>query len=44
VSLIIGHGLWERAPSPESRPQVVLFNLATALTVACGVAALYIAS
>jgi hypothetical protein len=43
VSLIIGHGLWERALSPESRPQVVLFNLVTALTVACGVAALYIA-
>jgi uncharacterized membrane protein len=43
VSLIIGHGLWERAPSAESRPQVVLFNLATVLTVACGVAALYLA-
>jgi hypothetical protein len=43
VSLIIGHGLWERAPSAEARPQVVLFNLATALTLACGVAVLYIA-
>jgi uncharacterized membrane protein len=43
ASLIVGHGLWERAPSAESRPQVVLFNLATVLTVACGVAALYLA-
>ena len=43
VSLIIGHRLWERPPSPESRPQVVLFNLATALTLACGVAVLYVA-
>jgi hypothetical protein len=43
VSLIVGHGLWERSPSPEARPQVVLFNLATALTVAGGVLALYLA-
>jgi uncharacterized membrane protein len=43
VSLIVGHRLWERAPSRESRPQVVLFNLATALTVACGVVVLYAA-
>jgi hypothetical protein len=43
VSLIVGHRLWERAPSPESRPQVVLFNLATALTVASGVVVLYVA-
>jgi uncharacterized membrane protein len=43
LSLIFGHRLWERAPSPESRPQVVLFNLATALTVACGVVVLYVA-
>jgi hypothetical protein len=43
VSLIAGHRLWERSPSPESRPQVVLFNLATALTVGCGVLVLYVA-
>ena len=43
VSLIAGHRLWERGGSPESRPQVVLFNLATTLTVACGVLVLYIA-
>ncbi len=43
VSLIAGHHLWERDGSPESRPQVVLFNLATTLTVACGVLILYIA-
>jgi hypothetical protein len=43
VSLIVGHRLWERGGSRESRPQVVLFNLATTLTVASGVVALYIA-
>jgi hypothetical protein len=43
VSLIVGHHLWERGGSRESRPQVVLFNLATTLTVASGVVALYIA-
>jgi uncharacterized membrane protein len=43
ASLIIGHRLWEHAPSPQARPQVVLFNLATTMTVACGVAALYLA-
>jgi hypothetical protein len=43
VSLIAGHHLWEHGGSPESRPQVVLFNLATTLTVACGVLVLYIA-
>ena len=43
LSLIAGHHLWERGGSPESRPQVVLFNLATTLTVACGVLVLYVA-
>ncbi len=43
ISLIAGHRLWERVGSPEVRPQVVLFNLATTLTVAGGVVALYIA-
>jgi uncharacterized membrane protein len=43
VSLIVGHHLWERSVSPESRPQVVLFNLATTLTVTCGVLVLYAA-
>jgi uncharacterized membrane protein len=43
ISLIAGHRLWERVGSPESRPQVVLFNLATTLTVVGGVLVLYIA-
>jgi uncharacterized membrane protein len=43
ISLIAGHRLWERVGSPESQPQVVLFNLATTLTVAGGVLVLYIA-
>jgi hypothetical protein len=43
ISLIAGHRLSERVGSPESRPQVVLFNLATTLTVAGGVLVLYIA-
>ena len=43
VSLIVGHRLWERSALPESRPQVVLFNLATTLTVTLGVLVLYLA-
>ena len=43
VSLIVGHRLWERSASPGSRPQVVLFNLATTLTVTLGVLVLYLA-
>lgn len=43
VSLIVAHRLWERSALPESRPQVVLFNLATTLTVASGVLVLYLA-
>ena len=43
VSLIAGHRLWEHSESVESRPQVVLFNLATTLTIACGVVVLYTA-
>jgi hypothetical protein len=33
VTLIAGHGLWERAPAPRVREQVTLFNLATTATV-----------
>jgi fumarate reductase subunit D len=40
--LIVAHGLWERA-SHDDREQVVLFNTATTLTVALGVATLYAA-
>jgi hypothetical protein len=45
LSLILAHGLWERSYStrPETRARVVLFNLATALTVGIGVLTLYVA-
>ena len=43
VVLIAGHDLWERAPSRGAREQVVLFNVATLLTVLLGVGALYLA-
>jgi uncharacterized membrane protein len=45
VSLIAAHRLWERTYSdrPETRERVVLFNLATAATVAIGVMTLYVA-
>jgi len=42
VTLIAGHGLWERAPAPRVREQVTLFNLATTATVVFGVSALYL--
>jgi uncharacterized membrane protein len=45
VSLITAHRLWEKTYSdrPETRERVVLFNLATAATVAIGVLTLYVA-
>jgi hypothetical protein len=43
ASVILVHGLWERAPNPGSSEQVILFNLATTLTVLCGIATLYCA-
>lgn len=43
MTLIAGHGLWERAPAPRVREQVTLFNLATTATVVFGVTALYLA-
>ena len=39
--MIIVPGLWERAPDPRIRGQVVLFNLATATTVTVGIVSLY---
>jgi uncharacterized membrane protein len=44
LSLIVAHGLWERhySPKPEARERVVLFNLATSLTVIIGVLTLYL--
>jgi hypothetical protein len=41
LAVISAHGLWERAPDPRVRGQVVLFNLTTTLTVAIGIATLY---
>jgi hypothetical protein len=41
ATLIIGAGLWERHRSPEARQQVLLFNVATTLTVMIGVTALF---
>ena len=36
ATLVLVHGLWQRSPRPETRPQVALFNLATAATVLIG--------
>jgi uncharacterized membrane protein len=45
VTLIVAHGLWQysRSSEPEARERVVLFNLTTALTVAIGIATLFLA-
>jgi uncharacterized membrane protein len=45
VTLIVAHGLWRHSHSsqPEPRERVALFNLTTALTVAIGIATLYLA-
>jgi hypothetical protein len=43
VAVIGAHRLWERAPEARVRDQVVLFNVATAATVAIGVGSLYLA-
>jgi hypothetical protein len=49
VALIVAHRLWEDLDSesarsnPSARERVVLFNLATSLTVAIGVLSLYLA-
>jgi hypothetical protein len=37
VITIAAHNLWERAPDPRVREQVVLFNIATTATVAIGI-------
>jgi hypothetical protein len=42
LSLIVVHELWERSPGPEARERVVLFNLATAITITIGVLTLYL--
>jgi hypothetical protein len=43
ASVIGAHELWERAPDPRVRAQVLLFNVTTVLTVAIGIASLYAA-
>jgi len=43
VSVIAAHRLWEHAPDPRVREQVVLFNVATAGTVTVGILTLYVA-
>jgi hypothetical protein len=41
ATVIVVPGLWERTSDPRVRGQVVLFNLATATTVALGIVSLY---
>jgi hypothetical protein len=43
AALVVAHGLWERPRARRDREQVVLFNLATAATVAIASATLYLA-
>jgi hypothetical protein len=43
ATLIVAHGLWERARPGRVREQVVLFNMATLVTVLIGVLALHAA-
>jgi hypothetical protein len=42
-AVIVAHGLWERAPDRHLRDQVILFNVATAVTILIGIATLYAA-
>jgi uncharacterized membrane protein len=41
--LVVAHGLWERTRDPAARERVVLFNLATSVTVGLAVLSLYLA-
>ena len=43
ATLIIGAELWERTDAPGVRKQVLLFNIATVVTVVIGVSVLYAA-
>jgi hypothetical protein len=43
LAVVWAHGLWEHAPDLRVRGQVVLFNVTTMLTVAIGIASLYLA-
>ena len=41
AAIIVVHKLWEHAPDPRARAQVVLFNAATAATIVVGLLTLY---
>jgi uncharacterized membrane protein len=43
VALIAVHDLWERTSDRRAREQVMLFNLTTVVTLAIGIASLYLA-
>jgi hypothetical protein len=43
LAIIVVHRLWERAPDPRVRDQVVLFNIATTASVVIGILTLYAA-
>jgi uncharacterized membrane protein len=43
ATLIVAHGLWERAADRRLREQAILFNVVTLITVAFGIIALYAA-
>jgi hypothetical protein len=43
ATLMLVHGLWERAGAGRARQQIVLFNVATTLTLVFGVLSLYLA-
>jgi hypothetical protein len=43
ITVIAAHDLWERARTPFARERVIIFNLATALTIVLGVLTLYAA-
>ncbi|MDX6534360.1 MAG: hypothetical protein QOF68_2104 [Gaiellales bacterium] len=43
IAIISAHGLWERAPDARVREQGILFNFASAATVAIGILSMYLA-
>jgi uncharacterized membrane protein len=42
VILVVAHDLWERGSRPEERERIVLFNVATTLTIAIGAITCYV--
>jgi len=43
LALVLAHGLWERAEAPQARERVIVFNVATLVTLLVGVVSLYLA-